>query len=77
MSAEILPFPKINYTDLDAVMECLTEAYEAEEIQGMMIVVKNKDRSFVATSAGDMNYLEMLGMLEHLKFEILMDSEPE
>lgn len=77
MTDNIYPFPKINFTDLDVAMECWNEAYEAGEIKGLMLVVKNHDNSFVAEQAGELSYFERLGLLEHLKFEVLMDSEPD
>ena len=67
---KLVNFP-IKRTSNEEILGRISAEVAAGTVEGIAAVVKNKDGSFEINWSKNLNYLELLGMFEQAKFDLL------
>jgi len=69
------PVPVKHIDNIGWAIDKLLECHKAGKIKGLMIQMLDKDGCFYNSRAGNLNYIEMLGLLESAKDDFRITRE--
>ena len=67
--SNVVKFP-VKRTSNEEIADRINDGITSGEIEGLAAVVKNKDGSFEIQWSKELNYLELMGMMEQAKLDL-------